>query len=142
MFWSGSSESYVDLNPSGCESSVALGTNGTQQVGEGYGSGTGYRYHAMLWSGSADSFVDLHQFLPTWFLSSEAWSIDGYGNIVGYARDSSDNRHAILWQPCLYNLAGDLNDDCKVDFLDFAIMANNWLIDCMEEPDNPACVHK
>jgi hypothetical protein len=29
---------------------------------------------------------------------------------------------------CEYVLAGDLNDDCKVDFSDFEIMAAHWLI--------------
>jgi len=45
-------------------------------------------------------------------------------------------------QICEYVLSGDLNDDCKVDFYDFAQMASNWLIDCTDEPGNPACVHK
>ena len=43
---------------------------------------------------------------------------------------------------CEYALAGDLNNDCKVDLNDFAIMASNWLIDCTTNPENPACVHK
>ena len=43
---------------------------------------------------------------------------------------------------CKYELAGDLNDDCKVDFADFAMMAANWLIDCNLNPENPACVPK
>jgi hypothetical protein len=43
---------------------------------------------------------------------------------------------------CLFNLAGDLNDDCKVDFRDFAYMAENWLIDCDTNPSDPACVPK
>jgi len=34
-----------------------------------------------------------------------------------------------LKQVCQYVLGGDLNDDCKVDFYDFAIMAEKWLID-------------
>jgi len=45
-------------------------------------------------------------------------------------------------QVCEYALAGDLNNDCKVDLNDFAIMASNWLIDCTTNPGNPACVHK
>ncbi|MBL7152181.1 MAG: hypothetical protein ISS79_00570 [Phycisphaerae bacterium] len=45
-------------------------------------------------------------------------------------------------QICEYALAGDLNNDCKVDFLDFARMAENWLIDCQANPSNPACVPK
>ena len=43
---------------------------------------------------------------------------------------------------CEYILAGDLNDDCKVDFSDFEIMAAHWLIDCDLNPENPACVPK
>jgi len=39
-------------------------------------------------------------------------------------------------------LNGDLNDDCKVDFTDFAKMAMKWLIDCDIEPNNPACMLK
>ena len=49
---------------------------------------------------------------------------------------------AIRREPCLYRLAGDLNDDCRVDFLDDAIIAENWLIDCNLDPDNPACIPK
>jgi hypothetical protein len=47
-----------------------------------------------------------------------------------------------LRPPCTFNLAGDLNDDCIVNFIDFAVMANNWLVDCIENPDNPDCVPK
>lgn len=42
--------------------------------------------------------------------------------------------------PCRYDLAGDLNDDCKVDLADLAIFAANWLVDCELVPDNPACI--
>jgi hypothetical protein len=45
-------------------------------------------------------------------------------------------------QICEYALAGDLNNDCKVNFGDFAIMAENWLIDCYANPSDPACVSK
>jgi hypothetical protein len=31
---------------------------------------------------------------------------------------------------CHYNLLGDLNDDCKVDFFDFNLLANEWLNAC------------
>lgn len=44
--------------------------------------------------------------------------------------------------PCQFNLAGDLNDDCKVDLADLAIFAADWLIDCILTPDNPACIAK
>jgi len=43
---------------------------------------------------------------------------------------------------CHYVLFGDLNDDCRVNFYDFTIMAEKWLIDCNIDPDNPACIPK
>jgi hypothetical protein len=43
---------------------------------------------------------------------------------------------------CQYALAGDMNNDCKVDLYDFAIMVANWLIDCNIEPNDPACMPK
>ena len=43
---------------------------------------------------------------------------------------------------CSYALIGDLNDDCKVDTTDFAIMAQSWLTDCITNPSDPLCVPK
>ncbi len=43
---------------------------------------------------------------------------------------------------CDYVLAGDINGDCILNLLDFALMAKNWLIDCDLTPNNPACVPK
>ena len=47
-----------------------------------------------------------------------------------------------LKKDCLYLLAGDLNNDCKVGFPDFSAMAADWLIDCHKDPNNPACIPK
>ena len=99
LLWNGTVASCVDLNPSGFDWSYAYWTNGTQQVGGGIGSATDGYQHALLWNGTAASYIDLHQFLPIEFLQSGALSIDGYGNIVGYATDSSGYQHAFLWQP-------------------------------------------
>lgn len=44
--------------------------------------------------------------------------------------------------PCPYYLVGDLNDDCRVDLLDVATWAANWLIDCNTTPEHAACVPK
>jgi len=52
------------------------------------------------------------------------------------------NHSLAIRRSCEYILAGDLNDDCKVDFSDFEIMAAYWLIDCDLNPENPACVPK
>ena len=44
--------------------------------------------------------------------------------------------------PCPFALAGDLNNDCKVNFLDFVIIAQNWLTDCNKLPLDAACMPK
>lgn len=43
---------------------------------------------------------------------------------------------------CNFQLAGDLDDSCRVDLADYAIMASNWLTDCILTPDDPACIPK
>ena len=42
---------------------------------------------------------------------------------------------------CPFSIAGDLNDDCQVTFVDVAILANNWLADCDAYPRNSGCFH-
>ena len=41
---------------------------------------------------------------------------------------------------CTLEVIGDLNEDCRVNFVDMAVMAQNWLIDCNLTPENPACL--
>jgi hypothetical protein len=41
---------------------------------------------------------------------------------------------------CDYTLLGDLDNNCRVDFYDIALISGNWLIDCMLSPEDPACV--
>ena len=45
--------------------------------------------------------VDLHQFLPAFFVASEALGIDASGDIVGLASGiaSGGLPHAFLWEP-------------------------------------------
>lgn len=44
------------------------------------------------------------------------------------------------FQVCNYDLPGDVNGDCKVTLLDFALLANNWLVNCHSSmPPDPAC---
>ena len=50
--------------------------------------------------------------------------------------------HSLALCVCPFSLAGDLNNDCRIDLTDFAILAGNWLVDCYADPNNPACVHK
>jgi len=46
----------------------------------------------------------------------------------------------VLVDGCPYKLIGDLNNDCRVNLADVAIMACNWLIDCNVTPEDPACL--
>jgi len=43
---------------------------------------------------------------------------------------------------CSHRLLGDLDNNCRVDFYDVALMAGNWLTDCLLNPSDPACVHE
>jgi len=52
------------------------------------------------------------------------------------------NYSLAIREPCQYVLAGDVNDDCKVNFYDFAKMAENWLINCHLDPNDPECTPK
>lgn len=42
--------------------------------------------------------------------------------------------------PCTYQLEGDLDENCRVNLADFAKLAANWLLDCIDDPTDPACV--
>ena len=120
-------------------------------------------------------------------LSALTWGVyDGYDNATaGFDYGDKDgvdiilpseamSGASIMVTTCLFVLAGDLNDDCKVDFMDlkvlpeqwlqppglpsadiwpsggddmvnfedFSVMAESWLIDCQANPANPACVPK
>ena len=55
---------------------------------------------------------------------------------VGDYPDTSDQPFSI----CGYKLYGDVNGDCRYDFVDFAMSASNWLTDCFLEPLNPGCI--
>jgi hypothetical protein len=106
LMWNGSAASAVDLNPTnlaGIQTSDAYGTNGIEQVGYGYGSGTtGNVASAMLWAGTAASAVNLQTVLPatgTW-TESFADTVDSSGNVYGFADGSFDGvtgQFAVEW---------------------------------------------
>ena len=83
---------FIDLNPSGFDGSMAFGISGSQQVGFGGGPGG---YHALLWSGTAASAADLN---PSGFTYASANGISG-SQQVGYGNGPSTggNSHALLW---------------------------------------------
>ncbi len=47
-----------------------------------------------------------------------------------------------LHASCHFKLAGDLNNDCRVDLQDIAILAANWLVDCDVNPSHPSCMDR
>jgi hypothetical protein len=72
--------------------------------------------------------------------TSIALDAGAYPHISYYDFTNENLKYAYAY--CGYVLTGDMNDDCKFDFRDFAVMAANWLIDCDQTPGDPACVPK
>lgn len=46
----------------------------------------------------------------------------------------------ILNVPCQFILYGDANSDCKVNLIDVALLAQNWLVDCYQTPTDSGCI--
>jgi hypothetical protein len=84
----------VDLHPSGFTNSSAYGISGSQQVGSGFGSATGFELHALLWSGTASSAVDLN---PSGFTNSAAYGISGSQQVGNGVPAGGGIAHALLW---------------------------------------------
>ena len=108
FLWFGTAASAINLNPTsivGIDSSAAVATNGSQQVGSGFeNSSSTDDDQALIWSGSADSVFDLHSVLPAggiWNFSN-ADGIDTYGNVFGIANgtfDGTTGYFAVEWSP-------------------------------------------
>ena len=93
--WSGSSSSFVDLNPIGFNKSQVEAISDGQEAGYGSGTPTGGQTHALLWSGSATGAVDLNPTsLSETYTYSQVEGIGG-GQQVGFGQGL--NTHALLW---------------------------------------------
>ncbi len=96
--WSGTPESWVNLNPASSSESFAWAASGVYQAGE---VRLGSSARAALWAGSADSWVDLHQFLPSEYLWSGAnglWTDDQNAVVVGIAFNRNTGRQeGVQW---------------------------------------------
>jgi beta propeller repeat protein len=62
------------------------------------------------------------------------WEDSRNGNLQIYATILDGPQAA----QCTSKLAGDVNGDCKVDFIDFTLMASQWLECSLEPPE--ACI--
>lgn len=94
LLWSGTTTSYVDLNPSWSHTSFAYDVSDGRQVGQARGEATFNQPHAMLWSGTAASYVDLHP--PEGYLT---WS--SANGISGDRQVGSGV--AIMFRACLWS---------------------------------------
>lgn len=92
--WTGSADSFVNLNPAGAARSMINGMRDDQEAGYAMFlvNRTMY-FHAGLWTGTAASWIDLH---PTSCIHSYANGVSG-GQQVGYVMVASGDYHASLW---------------------------------------------
>jgi hypothetical protein len=87
---------------------------------------------------------------------------DGQCNVplpnTGFTAIAGGESYSLGLRGCMFDLAWDLNNDCRVELRDFAEladdwpisydvndlaeMAEDWLIDCDVTPGDPACVPK
>ncbi len=80
--------------PNGVSAALVNATDGTQQVGQGNVSSSGFVYNALLWSGSAAPAVDLN---PTGFTQSFGEGISGSQQVGdGFGKATNNNSHALL----------------------------------------------
>lgn len=90
-FWMGTAASWVDLNPLGYESSVALAVSEGEEAG--CATLSGYITHAGFWNGSSSSWVDLN---PDGATQSIARGVSK-GQQVGEASMADGSQAAVLW---------------------------------------------
>ena len=74
-------------------------------------------------------------------------TIDEDANANGNLDDDDDDADGIPDYlddtfDCPYLLAGEVTGDCRIDIEDFAVLASNWLTDCILTPLDPDCVPK
>ena len=130
------------FDPNGCGNNFNLGTiegfdgsfarginNKGQIVGNAYNVFTMVNT-AVLFSGTGSDNVNLNNMIaqPAGLYLEGASCINDAGWIVGRGKNTAGQYRAFLLIPveCTEAPAGDLNDDCQVNFKDFAIMANDW----------------
>ncbi|HEY5137973.1 MAG TPA: hypothetical protein VIJ25_01445, partial [Methylococcales bacterium] len=115
----------------GFDGSVASCINDKGQiVGTVYNSMTGQNA-AVMFSGTGSGNVNLNGTIaqPAGLYLESTSCINDAGWIVGRGKNITGQYRAFLLIPaveCTEALAGDLNDDCKVNLKDFAMMANDW----------------
>jgi len=144
----------INLGYLGGENAGAHSINDSNQI-VGYAeNSTGFGRACLFDPTGQGNNIDLNTLIDPasgWTLTM-AYSINNDGWIVGYGTNPDEKTHAYLLKPpvCTEELEGDFNDDCKVNFIDFALcedckldftvlalIVNDWL-KCNLDPQS-AC---
>ncbi len=113
---------------------LAVDDSGNVYVaGESYGSSTSYDYATIKYDTDGNElWMKRYNGPGNSTDSAYALAVDGSGNVytAGASYGTNNDYATIKYGPrnnCTEAIDGDLNSDCKVDFEDFAILANDWL---------------
>ncbi len=114
--------------------------------------GTGFRFHGCCADAKGTiRLVPGDYQVQVMFNERGGWAYYGlWSNLCGSQIFLLGDTTAVPAEPeihalnlvCPYRLLGDTNHDCRINFLDIAIAAMNWLTDCTMNPGDPACIPK
>jgi len=93
--WSGTAESWVNLNPAGATSSLISGMGGNQQAGRASFEGATDR--AGYWTGTADSFVNVHPAHIPGIINSFLNDTDGVQQVGNIRVGEANGLRAAVW---------------------------------------------
>jgi uncharacterized delta-60 repeat protein len=110
--------------------------NNIYVTGESIGSGTYYDYATVKYGPNGNEiWVERYNGPGTSWGNAEAIAVDRNNNVyvTGYDGSGINTDYATIKYTqhgvCLGPVTSDLNNDCKVDFIDYAILAQYWLIE-------------
>jgi hypothetical protein len=116
--------------------SLAVDASGSVYVtGSSYSASTEYDYATIKYGPNGNLLWVKHYNGPIAQITNHTNSltVDSFGNVyvTGYSYGNGIYDYATVKYSqqnyCTAAIDGDLNDDCKVDFKDFAILAEAWL---------------
>jgi len=125
-------QTYTTINAPGASDTIARGIDGNLIVGHYDGSRSFlYNMTDKIWTSLYDPNGSDNIFPENIGNSKIIFNIGQYGSVYTMSGDPP------VVPECFAPVLGDLNGDCKVDFVDFAIMASHWL-ECYLQPPS-AC---
>jgi hypothetical protein len=66
---------------------------------------------------------------PDGSVGYELFPNGGRINMGAYGGTTEASKSYFGSQNCVENIAGDINGDCVINFIDLAFLANHWLVD-------------